>query len=115
MSIQAGLIPSPNFQAEMSAQPLFTVLHFRLSYGTVKVTFEFPFHWLKEKQPQTLDMLDTGIKTVHCSHVSWLFCLKQKDWLRAWLRHVYDLSHKVPLKELEHAEKFIKGVFLEDI
>lgn len=39
-------------------------------YGTVKVTFEFPFHQLKEKQPQTLDILDTGIKTVYCLQVS---------------------------------------------
>lgn len=54
----------------MSAQALFTVPHFRLSYGTVKLTFEFPFHQLKEKQPQTSDILDTGIKTVYCLHVS---------------------------------------------
>lgn len=78
MSIQAGFIPSTHVQAEMSAQTLFTVPHLRLSYGNVKATLEFPFHQFKKSlktQLQALDILDAGIKTVHCLHVSCLFCL----------------------------------------
>jgi len=47
VSIRPGFIPSPDFQDEMLALTLFTVPHFKISYGTVKVTFEFPFHQLK--------------------------------------------------------------------
>lgn len=75
VSIHAGcftsflpLLPSWNVSSSSIYSP-----YFRLSYGTVKVTFEFPFHQLKEKQPQTLDGVDAGIRAVYCLHVSCCF------------------------------------------